>query len=213
MTTTKFYGRLSKRKRKIPYPILVFVLLFFVDLSTSNHHDSTLQLSVHPNYGYVPENIEVRCQISKLSKYHNIYLSVKSDHVKPSGIILMVDTTVNSYRTNKVHNIDFIVCNSSLILIHINHTILHESVQRIDYECRQGDEYSLNSFRILSKKSINIRRIKTKINTFFLFLSEEQTAHYYDSKSNNSSSSLMHTSFLLVLFILAVLQKMIIKKI
>ena len=64
----------------------------------------------------------------------------------------MVDNTINRCRTNKKKYIDIEICNSSLIFIHMNHTILNDTLQRIDYVCSQGEVDALSSFRILSKK-------------------------------------------------------------
>ncbi|CAF3372856.1 unnamed protein product [Rotaria sp. Silwood1] len=111
----------------------VYFLFTFIDRTVSNHDSPIIQLSVYPNYGFSPENIEVRCQIIEPSKYDNIYLSVKTDYIKPSGIILMVDNTINRCRTNKQEYLSVNICNSSLILIYINHTILNDTLEKIDY--------------------------------------------------------------------------------
>ncbi|CAF4680795.1 unnamed protein product [Rotaria sp. Silwood1] len=111
----------------------VYFLFIFIDRTVSIHDSPIIQLSVYPNYGFSPENIEVRCQIIEPSKYDNIYLSVKTDYIKPSGIILMVDNTINRCRTNKQEYLSVNICNSSLILIYINHTILNDTLEKIDY--------------------------------------------------------------------------------
>lgn len=67
----------------------------------------------------------------------------------------MVDDTVNQCRINenKEKYIHVHSCNSSLILIRINHQILNDSLHTIDYACSQGGDISVfKSYRILSKK-------------------------------------------------------------
>ncbi|CAF2522114.1 unnamed protein product [Rotaria sp. Silwood2] len=141
---------LTSQDRQIPTEVcFVFIC---IDRTVSIHDSPILQLSVYPNYGFLPENIEVRCEIIEPSKYDNIYLSVKTDYVKPSGIILMVDNTINRCRTNKKEYINVNICNSSLILIYINHTILNDTLEKIDYVCSQGGVNALSSYRILSRK-------------------------------------------------------------
>jgi hypothetical protein len=133
------------------HSILVCLLFIFINLTVSINDKSIVQLSVYPNYGFSTENIEVRCQITEPSIYNNIYLSVKTDNVKPSGILLMVDNTINQCRINKENFIHVNICNSTLILIHINHVILNDSLHTIDYQCSQGEVYSVSSYKILSK--------------------------------------------------------------
>jgi hypothetical protein len=133
------------------HSILVCLLFIFINLTVSINDKSIVQLSVYPNYGFSTENIEVRCQITEPSIYNNIYLSVKTDNVKPSGILLMVDNTINQCRINKEKFIHVNICNSTLILIHINHVILNDSLHTIDYQCSQGEVYAVSSYKILSK--------------------------------------------------------------
>ncbi|CAF1496440.1 unnamed protein product [Rotaria magnacalcarata] len=164
---------------------ICFVLMFIARTVTT-YDNTIIQLSVYPNHGFSPENIEVRCQITEPSIYNNIYLSVQTDNVKPSGIILMVDHTINRCRTNKKQYINVKICNSSLILVHINHIILNDTLQRIDYVCSQGEVDAISSYRIL----------------------REQVARYSDLSNNknlnNLSSTLEHTFFLLLFSLLTV---------
>jgi hypothetical protein len=106
---------------------------------------------VYPNFGFSTENIELRCQIIEASRYDNVYLIVKTDYVKPSGILLMVDNTANQCRINKEKFIHVHICNSSLILIQVNHVLLNDSLHTIDYVCNQGEDNVHTSYRILSK--------------------------------------------------------------
>jgi hypothetical protein len=124
----------------------------------STNEIPTVQLSVYPNAGVSAENIQVRCQISQpssisplsSSKFENVYLAVKTDNVKPSGIFLMFDDSSDGCRINR-ENVHIDVCNASLILIHINHTLLNETLQKIDYSCSKGTTYAYSSYRIISK--------------------------------------------------------------
>jgi hypothetical protein len=177
--------------------VLVGLLFGLIDRTVSINDNSNLQLSIHPNSGYSTESIEIRCHIIEPSVYDNIYLFVKTDNVKPSGILLMADTTVSECRINenKRKYIQVNFCNASLILINVNHEIINDSLHTIEYACSQGEGNALSSFRILSKKSMDY---STKVNIIYL---EEQTARYYDQKSSNSSSILTHT-LLLLLFVL-----------
>ncbi|UJR10641.1 hypothetical protein I4U23_014836 [Adineta vaga] len=164
--------------------LLVFnicLLCTFIKLTVSNNEDPSIQLYVHPEHGFLTENIEVRCQIKTPSIYENIYLSVKTDNVKPSGILLMVDNRVNQCRINKEKFIHITVCNSTLIIIHIDHTILNDTLNTIDYSCSQGDDHVVNSYRIL----------------------RQQPVQYKDMKSDNSSSTLTQT-LSLILFLLLI---------
>jgi len=171
----------------------VFILFTFVDLvllksdlsNRSTNESPVVQLSVSPNAGISSDNIEVRCEISQpitmsplsSSKLDNIYLSVKTDSVKPSGILLMFDDSSDRCRINR-ENVQVDVCNASLILIRIKHTILNETLQRIDYSCSKGTNYAFSSYQII----------------------KDQSARYFDPRYN-SSSLLTHTYFLL-LFVL-----------
>ncbi|CAF1196056.1 unnamed protein product [Rotaria sordida] len=155
-------------------------LLIFIDRTVSIRDSPIIQLSVYPSYGFLPENVEIRCQIIDPSVYDNIYLSVKTDYIKPSGIILMVDNTINRCRTNKEEYINVNICNSSLIHIYINHTILNDTLEKIDYECSQGGVNAISSYQIL----------------------KDPTARYYDLNFKNSSSILIHTLFLLLFALL-----------
>ncbi|CAF3381311.1 unnamed protein product [Rotaria sp. Silwood1] len=179
------------------YLFNVCLLLTVIDLvlsktelsNRSTNESPILQLSVYPNAGTASEKIKVRCEISQptsisplsSSKFDNVFLSVKTDHVKPSGILLMFDDTADGCRSNR-DNIDIDVCNASLILIHISHTILNETLEKIDYACAKGSTEVMSSYSI-----------------------RNQSARYYDP-TYNSSSCLTHTYFLLlvILFIIRI---------
>jgi hypothetical protein len=128
-------------------------------LSKDDLSKPILELSVHPNAGMSTENIEVRCQISppssisplSSSKFDNIYLSVKTDNVKPSGILLMFDDSIDRCRPGR-ENVQIDFCNATLIIIHINHTILNDTLQKIDYKCWKGTTSAMSSYRIISKE-------------------------------------------------------------
>jgi hypothetical protein len=155
-----------KKRKSIFVFFLVCLLFTLIDLVSSksdltNHspnENPILQLSVHPNAGVSTENIEVRCQISQptsisplsSSKFDNIYLSVKTDNVKPSGILLMFDDTSDGCRQGR-ENVQIDFCNASLIIIHVNHTVLNETLQKIDYKCWKGTASATSSYRIISK--------------------------------------------------------------
>jgi hypothetical protein len=188
---------------------LVCLLFTFIDLvllktdssnGLTNETPPNLRLSVYPNAGISTENIEIRCDISQplsispLSslKSDNIYLSVKTDNVKPSGIVLMFEDDNDQCHTNRGRDIDIDVCNASLILIHINHTVLNETLQKIDYLCSKGSATANSSYEIISKDFV-LPFTKKK----FYFYLEDQSARYYDP-IYNSSSPLTYTLFLLL---------------
>jgi hypothetical protein len=164
------------------------------------NENPTVQLSVYPNAGISTDNIEVRCEISppsiisplSLLKFDNIYLSVQTDSVKPSGILLMFDDSIDKCEINK-ENVRVDVCNASLIIIHINHFILNETLQKIDYSCKKGTTYAFSSYRIISKGIFYLLSYKI----FFFYYLDNKFARYYDP-IYSSSSSLIHTHFLLV---------------
>jgi hypothetical protein len=66
----------------------------------------------------------------------------------------MADGVVDQCRINenKEKHIHVHSCNSSLILIHINHQVINDSLDTIDYACSQGEIAVLSSYRILSKE-------------------------------------------------------------
>ena len=131
---------------------------FGLSKSNSNNDKSLVQLSVYPNAGISTANIEIRCEIispssiSPLSttKVENIYLYVKTDSVKPSGILLMFDDSSDECQINR-ENVRVDVCNASIIIVHINHTIVNDTLQKIDYSCSKGSTYAFSSYRIISK--------------------------------------------------------------
>jgi len=140
-----------------------FVLLLKSDSSNQFVNESPIvQLSVSPNAGYSTENIEVRCEITpplitsslSSSKFDNIYLSVKTDSVKPSGILLQFDDSTDRCQVIPEKKFQIDICNASLILIHITHTIVNETLQKIDYVCSKGNTYVYSSYRITSKENI-----------------------------------------------------------
>jgi hypothetical protein len=104
-----------------------------------------VHLSLRPQSGFYTDNIEVRCQISPISsispltstKFENVYLSVKTDNVKPSGILLMFDDTNDRCEINREKHVHIDVCNATLILIRMNHT--------------KGSAQAISSYRILSE--------------------------------------------------------------
>lgn len=141
--------------------LLTFIHVVLSKTDTPNraiNESPIVQLSVYPHAGALTENIQVRCQISQpslvsplsSSKLENVYLSVKTDNVKPSGIVLMFDDGSDGCRINR-ENVHIDICNASLILIHINHTLLNETLQNIDYSCSKGTTYAYGSYRIISK--------------------------------------------------------------
>ena len=131
------------------HSLVVCLLWTCIDLTVSTNVDPVVRLHVHPTHGFSTENIEVRCQITTPSIYDNIYLSVRTDNVKPSGILLMVDNTINQCRINKEKFVHVTVCNSSLIIVHVNHVVVNDIRDTIDYSCSQGDEQVVSSYRIL----------------------------------------------------------------
>jgi hypothetical protein len=143
---------------------LIDVLIASTDSSGRSSHEKTmLQLAVHPSSGVSTENIQVRCHITVPAsnapfKYDNVYLSVKTDNVIPSGILLMVDHRLNQCRINREKYIHVQICNRSLVLIHISHTILNDSLHTIDYACSKGDVNAMSSYRIASKPHIIDRK-------------------------------------------------------
>jgi hypothetical protein len=172
--------------------------LALIDVVLSNQNP-TLQLTVHPNAGFSTENIEIRCEISQppsisplsSSKFDNIYLAVRTDNVKPSGILLMFDDSNDRCQVNRQRYVHIDVCNATLILIHLNHTILNDTLQKIDYSCVKGAQHATNSYRIISKY------FSKKFYFFIYFYLEDRSARYYDP-TYNSSSSMTHTLFLLL---------------
>lgn len=141
---------------------LVYVLFILINLVSSNTDLSTdnptVKLSVSPTSGYSAENIEIRCEISpslivsslSTAKFDNVYMSVKTDSVKPSGIILKFDDSTDRCHVNR-ENVDIVSCNATLIRIRITHTILNETLQNIDYSCSKGSVYANGSYRLMSK--------------------------------------------------------------
>ena len=133
---------------------------FVVLKSDSFNEKPVVKLSVSPNAGDTAENIEVRCEISpplavsplSALKFDNVYLTVKTDNVKPSGIILMFHDSTDRCQINREHvHVD--VCNATLIRVHINHTILNDTLQKIEYSCSKGSTYAFSSYQLISKKN------------------------------------------------------------
>ena len=164
-----------------------------------------VHLSVFPNAGHSTENIEVRCEITPpslisplaLSKFDNIYLSVKTDSVRPSGILLKFDDSTDRCTEISGKKFQVDVCNATLIVIRINHSIVNDTLQKIDYVCSKGTTYVQSSYKIISKK--NILFSNDSIDVYL----EDHSARYYDPMYN-SSLSLTHT-YLFVLFIAALI--------
>jgi hypothetical protein len=76
---------------------------------------------------------------------------VKTDNVKPSGILLMFDDTNDRCEINREKHVHIDVCNATLILIRMNHTVLNETLDKIDYSCTKGSAQAISSYRILSE--------------------------------------------------------------
>lgn len=123
--------------------------------SLSSSDQPVLQLSIYPSHGISAENIEIRCLIrpsisnpSAPANFENVYLSVKSDNVKPSGILLMVDNYANECRINREKRFEILICNRTEILIRLNHTILNRTRQTVEYGCNKGDILVRASYRL-----------------------------------------------------------------
>ena len=134
------------------------VLSSHASSSLSMNDQPVLQLSVHPTHGLSTKNIEIRCRItpslsnpSAASNFENVYVSVKSDNVKPSGILLMVDNYANECRINREKSLHIIICNRTHVLIRVNHTILNHTRHTIDYACTKGDIIARATYRIAGK--------------------------------------------------------------
>lgn len=132
----------------------------------SSNPNPIVQLSVYPSSGVSLDNIQVRCQMTlssssspSPSNYDNAYLSVRTDNVRPSGILLMVDHYSNQCRINRAKYLHVDVCNRSLVLVRINHTLLNDSLHTIDYWCNKGDVDAFTSYRITSKENLIDRTI------------------------------------------------------
>jgi hypothetical protein len=126
-----------------------------IDFARGSFDKPLLQLSVYPSSGVFTENIEVDCRIRldpSTMNSDNVYLSVQTDNVKPSGILLMVDDRVNQCRINREKYIHVTICNRSHIRIRINHTLLNDSLHTIDYVCTKGDVNTISSYRLTSKR-------------------------------------------------------------
>ncbi|CAF3319954.1 unnamed protein product [Rotaria socialis] len=168
----------------------VCFLISFIDLASSKidlpnrstNESPIIELSIYPSAGAATERIQVRCEILQStssaplssSQFEPVYLSVKTGLVRPSGILIMFDDITDVCRLNRPDlNVD--VCNASLILFHVTHTVLNETLDKIDYSCIKGSTTAIRSYRI----------------------KKDQSARYYD-QNDNSSSCLVHSSFLLV---------------
>ena len=129
--------------------------------STNLSPNPIVQLSVYPSSGVSLDNIEIRCQMTlssssspSTSNYDNAYLSVRTDYVRPSGILLMLDHYSNNCRINRAQYLQVDVCNRSLILVRINHTILNDSLHKIDYWCNKGEVNAFTSYRLTSNERL-----------------------------------------------------------
>ena len=142
-----------------------------------SNDQTSLQLSVYPSSGHLTENLQIRCQITPsaqlspltTSKFENVYLLVRTDNVKPSGIILKFDDTNDRCETNDVKPVHVDVCNATLILIRMNHTLLNETLEKIDYSCTKGSVRADSSYRILSEFSERNPFFQIRIFSFFFF--------------------------------------------
>lgn len=124
--------------------------------------NSTIVLSVNPSSGVKTENIEIQCQLpsseaessSSLTKVENVYLIVETNEVKPSGILLMFNDLREKCEENRRGYFQVDVCNSKLISIRINQTVLNETIDKIEYSCTKGNRKSTSSYKIISKSLI-----------------------------------------------------------
>ena len=138
---------------------LLSICIQAVHATRSSHESPTLHLSVHPSSGASTENIELNCHIAPTSSaspltsstFDNVYLSVKTDDVKPSGILLMFDDRNDQCEKNRMRDVHIDVCNATLIRVRLNHTILNETLQKIDYSCSKGSTRAISSYRIIRK--------------------------------------------------------------
>ena len=133
---------------------ILVTLFFLIHCTIALDDTSKLRLTIYPNSGYSVENIEIRCEIFEPSIYENVYLSVRTDNVKPSGILLMADPSGYDCRINenKRKHIHVHICNSSMILINVNHEIINDSLGTIEYACSQGENDVFNSYHITRKR-------------------------------------------------------------
>lgn len=132
---------------------LLVVLFFLIHCTSALEDNPKLRLTLYPHSGYSADNIEIRCEIFEPSIYDNVFLSVRTDNVKPSGILLMADPSGYDCRINdnKRKHIQVHICNSSMILINVNHEILNDSLHTIEYACSQGENHVYSTYRIARK--------------------------------------------------------------
>lgn len=138
---------------------LLSIWIHAIHASRSPRDSPTVDLSVHPSSGVSTENIELNCHIAPASSvspltsstFDNVYLSVKTDDVKPSGILLMFDDRNDQCEKNRIRDVHIDVCNATLIRVRLNHTILNETLQKIDYSCIKGSARAISSYRITRK--------------------------------------------------------------
>lgn len=179
--------------------------------STNLSPNPIVQLSVYPSSGVALDNIEIRCQMTlsssssaSTSNYDNAYLSVRTDDVRPSGILLMLDHYSNNCRINRAQYLQVEVCNRSLILIRINHTLLNASLHKIDYWCNKGEVNAFSSYRITSNEKKNERTTRRSSLITSICLEGHHTAAKYHhlASSSSSSSSVSASTFVRLRWIL-----------
>jgi len=196
---------INNRRETMPSLLLLLfnvsiLLLVTVICQISSINDPILELTVYPRSGRVhTKDIELHCKISQstssitplsTTKFDNVYISVTTDNVKPSGILVMFDDSTERCHLNKRKNLHLQVCNASLIIIRVNHTVLNDSLHTIDYACYKGDSNAYGSFRILKDQSARVY--------------EPKDASLFNS---SPSSFLTHTSlfFIILLFVTRVM--------
>ena len=183
------------------FEFVVVLLFLFVHRTNAVDENSKLRLTVYPSAGSSVENIQIRCEIFEPSVYDNVYLFVKTDNVKPAGILLMADPLGYDCRINenKRKHIQLHSCNSSMILINVNHEIIDDSLHTIEYACSQGENHVFNSYQITCKTTFRIFK------SMIVCDLDKPIARYMDPLSTNSSSTLTHPLVLPILFLLLLL--------
>ena len=159
-------------------------------------HSSTIDLSVSPSSGLSPENIVLRCALSPassstLAKLENVYLRVRTDDVKPGGILLMFDDGRDKCEINSAKPMEIDFCNATLIVVRMSHTLLNQTLEKIDYSCSRGTAQAMRSFHITSERFFTL---PTEMINRELCL-EDRSARYFDPIDNQA---VKHTSTLLV---------------
>ena len=63
----------------------------------------------------------------------------------------MFDDRNDQCEKNRIRDVHIDVCNATLIRVRLNHTILNETLQKIDYSCSKGSTRAISSYRIIRK--------------------------------------------------------------